>query len=101
MVLNPLIAMYSNVDVKFGQQAGVVLYLIGEILAVEVRLVQCRRKAGHKAHKEPKSTQGTLVMSSVSTPNDPSKVGPSRTQNVHGFLGIGLGGAYNFGQSWQ
>jgi hypothetical protein len=53
-------------------------------------------RAGSKAHKEPKSMLGILIMSSVSTPNDPSNAGAPGV-----LCSLRLDGAYILGQSSQ
>jgi hypothetical protein len=49
-----------------------------------------------KAYKEPKSIVGMLIMSSVSTPYEPSNVGPPGE-----LCFLELAGEYDFGQPSQ
>lgn len=54
------------------------------------------RRVGYRAHKDPKSMEGTLMMSSVSTPYDPSNVGPPGE-----LVWLELDAAYTFVQFVQ
>ena len=49
-------------------------------------------------HKEPKSMQGIAIISSVSTPNEPSNAGPVGEKSR---FALAFEGAYNFGQPRQ
>ena len=53
-----------------------IIHLIGEDLAIMTKLTVSQYNERKNTYNDPKSMQGTLRISSVSTPKDPSNVGP-------------------------
>lgn len=74
---HPSVTFRDGVDGEIGGEIGEVVDLVGKHLAS--RMVSALHLDGRRtdrAHKEPKSMKGMFMISSVSTPDDPSNAAP-------------------------
>ena len=76
MCRDPFISLCDSIRSKIGYGLSEILDLVREDLATGDVLSRIGTGKALRTYKEPKSIEGEHMMSSVSTPYDPSKEGP-------------------------